>query len=450
MASRRSSTSSKSGMYSPRSDDLDDIQQPTDTPNFPEPNISQSPQPHRLSTLSILSQEATRRSRPQARHSTGTPTVEDLFKLFANTKSESREMRRSLRNAQIKLEQSRARAAKAERLALDMAQRVRDASDERVSALREGATVREELGQYKARYESALKEISRARELLKDTDNLRYDAEVQAARARDIARKMRTDILVSRAKEEGRRMGYEEGAFAGQNVGYRVGRRNDPDRREVTDAMADLLEDEDAFRGYIGRYSPPPVQQMNIPRTPEQASEPPTPLQRTEPVFNTTPPQQFPVSQPSTVGRYINDDPFVTPTPAPRPPSTSASTTTLPAAPPTNLAFQPMPTISERSSVPDVVNTEPPVSRHSSVRRDRVVSPPATTPRSPVLPLPSNPNMHVNVYVPMPPPGQVYEESPGVPPIGGEDYLPPPPTGQMPGYPGGEPGYYPSVPGSSQ
>ncbi|KAH8999146.1 hypothetical protein EDB92DRAFT_1791045, partial [Lactarius akahatsu] len=144
----------------------------------------------------------------------------DLAHMLSVSARDAKELKRGLNAAYNKLDQSRERASHAEKLALEMLLRVREAEEEREKAMREASAVREDLGRYKALLESAHKDIRRGQSLLQDHEHLRYEAEAAAARARDTARQMKQRRLIELAREQGRKMGYDEGVQAGQRIGY--------------------------------------------------------------------------------------------------------------------------------------------------------------------------------------------------------------------------------------
>jgi hypothetical protein len=234
-------------------------------PNLHVPDNVMDPQSdNRLSVVSAVSLEPRRRSRHhQSRHS---HVLRDLAHMLSMTSRDASELRRGLNAAFDKLDQSRARASHAEKLALDMLLRVREAEEERTNAMREASTAREELGKHKALLDSAHGEIRRAQQLLQDQDNLRYEAEASAARARDNARQMKQRRLIELAREQGHRMGYNEGIQAGQRIGYYGGQdpgdneavvltNEGPRFREVFDESRYNLDDLDA---------PPPLRDIHL------------------------------------------------------------------------------------------------------------------------------------------------------------------------------------------
>lgn len=273
---------------------------------------------------------------------------------------DTKELRRGLNTAFEKLDQSRQRASHAEKLALEMVLRVNQAEEERANAMRHASTVREELGKYKALVDNAHGEIRRAQQMLEDQEQVRYEAEASAARARDNARQMKQKRLIELAREQGRKLGYNEGIQAGQRIGYNESQSplddgrfypNDGPRfREVFESQHRLEEFDQSppFRDvYLNPSSPHdaevplptplPTRQV-YPRLQTQFGEP---LRQSNGASNQPPePPYTPTSPSRGVQRAASAD--------------SSSTTTLPAAhtpqPVSSRAPPPMPTIPEVES----------------------------------------------------------------------------------------------------
>ncbi|KAF8555434.1 hypothetical protein OG21DRAFT_904057 [Imleria badia] len=85
------------------------------------------------------------------------------------------------------------------------------------------ARLREEFKLYKLQFENVQKEILRARDIIDQVGSQRNEAEAEAASARTMARKLQEEKLVMLAREEGRRMGYQEGVYRGSRMGYNEG-----------------------------------------------------------------------------------------------------------------------------------------------------------------------------------------------------------------------------------
>jgi hypothetical protein len=270
---------------------------------------------------------------------------------------DAKELRRGLSAAFDRLDQSRVRASHAEKLALDTLLRVREAETERADAMRHASTTREELGKYKALVDNAHGEIRRAQQMLRDQEQLRYEAEASAARDRDTARLMKQRRLIDLAREQGRKAGFNEGIQAGQRIGYHESRSHTEDEGLYPNEGPRFREIFDESKYRLDEFDQPPPFRDTYPNplSPHNA-EIPTPLPRR---------QVYPrlQGQHGASGSAIDaTNPVSEPTYTPMPPTgvhrtsftDSSSTTTLPAAPVTlhvsSRAPPPMPTIPEVSS----------------------------------------------------------------------------------------------------
>ena len=321
------------------------------------------PQPdNRLSLVSAVSLEPRRRSRHHHNHhhhSRHSHIHRELAHMLSVSSRDAKELRRGLSTAFDKLDQSRVRASHAEKLALDMRLRVREAEEERSNAMRHASTVREELGKYKALLDNAHGEIRRAQQMLQDQEQLRYDAEASAARARDSARLMKQRRLVDLAREQGRKIGYSEGIQAGQRIGYHDGKSSTEDGGLYQNEGARFREMFDESRYRLDEFDQsPPFQDAYLNPVSQLDTEGPlpTPLPRRQ-VYPRLQGQLVIPGSAIDATNLASEAPYnpMSPTGVQRTSSTdSSSTTTLPAAPATfhvsSRAPPPMPTIPEASS----------------------------------------------------------------------------------------------------
>ena len=267
---------------------------------------------------------------------------------------DAKELRRGLNAAFDRLDQSRVRASHAEKLALDTLLRVREAETERADAMRLASTTREELGKYKALLDNAHGEIRRAQQMLRDQEELRYEAEATAARDRDTARLMKQRRLIDLAREQGRKIGFNEGIQAGQRVGYHEDRSPMEDEGLYSNVVPRFREMFDESKYRLDEFDqPPPFRDTYLDPSSLHDVGIPTPLPRR---------QVYPRLQGASGTAIDATNPVSEPTYTPMPPTgiprtsstDSASTTTLPAAPATlhvsSRAPPPMPTIPEVSS----------------------------------------------------------------------------------------------------
>ncbi|KAH9077213.1 hypothetical protein EDB83DRAFT_1687593 [Lactarius deliciosus] len=343
-------------------EDLPDSSDTHTTSTVPDPQTD-----NRLSVVSAASLDPKRRTRHHnGRH---THMHRDLAHILSVSARDAKELKRGLDAAYNKLDQSRERASHAEKLALDMLLRVREAEEEREKAMREASAVREELGRYKALLDSAHKDIRRGQSLLQDQEHLRYEAEAAAARARDTARQMKQRRLIELAREQGRKMGYDEGVQAGQRIGYYDGQSPGDDTKVYFNEGPRFREFFDESNYRLDNFDQPPPVQPNpsstndpgVPPHAPQATHPYTDLQAQYdevpaiPHNTSTPPSEVPYTSPL---RRVS-----------RPPSTdSSSTTTLPAAPvPLRAMSRAPPTM---PTIPEVASTEVGSTSWSRSQRD--------------------------------------------------------------------------------
>lgn len=342
-----------------------------DSPDSHAPDTTHYPQPdNRLSVVSAgaVSLEPRRRSRHHHghhHHSRNSHLHRELSHMLSVSSRDAKELRRGLSAAFDRLDQSRVRASHAEKLALDTLLRVREAETERADAMRHASTTREELGRYKALLDNAHGEIRRAQQMLRDQEQLRYEAEASAAHDRDTARLMKQRRLIDLAREQGRKIGFNEGIQAGQRLGYYEGRSPTEDEELYPNEGPRFREMFDESRYRLDEFDqPPPFRDtyLNL-----HDAEIPTPLPRR---------QVYPrlQGQHGTSGLTIDaTNPVSEPTHTMPPTEVqrtsltdSSSTTTLPAAPPTlhvsSRAPPPMPTI------PEVPSTEVGSARSRSPR----------------------------------------------------------------------------------
>ncbi|KAH9045441.1 hypothetical protein EDB85DRAFT_1906628 [Lactarius pseudohatsudake] len=342
-------------------EDLPDSSDTHASSTVPDPQIDNG-----LSLVSASSLDPKRRTRHHGRHS---HMHRDFAHMLSVSARDAKELRRGLDAAYNKLDQSRERASHAEKLALDMLLRVREAEEERERAMREASAVREELGRYKALLDSAHKDIRRGQSLLQDQEHLRYEAEAAAARARDTARQMKQRRLIELAREQGRKMGYDEGVQAGQRIGYYDGQSPGDDTKVYFNEGPRFHEFFDESNYRLDNFDRPPPVQPN----PSSTNDPGVPLapQATHPPYTNSQAQYDGVPAiPHNTSTPPSEVPYTTPLMrVSRPPSTgSSSTTTLPVAPvPLRAMSRAPPTM---PTIPEVASTEVGSTSWSRSQRD--------------------------------------------------------------------------------
>ncbi|KAL4076465.1 hypothetical protein J3A83DRAFT_2209806 [Scleroderma citrinum] len=163
----------------------------------------------------------------------------DLLRLLINEEYEARQTRKVLYTVFDRLEQESRRALDAERRIEETVARAKSINEARVAAQQEAARAQEELRLYKLQLDNAQGEISRAQRIVTEVEAQRDDAEAVAAAARSKARRLNEERLIELAREEGRRLGFEEGIRRGRRMGFREGHTIGVDNtREEMDGIA--------------------------------------------------------------------------------------------------------------------------------------------------------------------------------------------------------------------
>jgi hypothetical protein len=217
---------------------------------------------------------------------------------------QSKDLRRMLLTVTEQLKQESQRADDNERRAREAIQRFRAINEARVAAQQDAARANEELRMYKLQLDYAQKEIFRAQEILESLETQRHDAESSAAKARNVARKLREEGLVDLAREEGHRLGLQEGIARSRGLGFDQA-RSTPDRRDsrlvqsnpphANDREDDLRSPTPTQTHFIAEPHLEPIEEtmLNFPPSPPAASAPnPEVLSHPEPT--PTSPSDFP------------------------------------------------------------------------------------------------------------------------------------------------------------
>lgn len=196
----------------------------------------------------------------------------ELLRALIHEEYECRQTRKLLFKAYDQYQTESQRAADAEARALEAARKYRTLNETRVLAQNEAARLKEELRLYKLQLEQAQAEIHKAQDVVRVIEEQRDDAEAAAARSRETARKLHEAMMVEQAREEGRKMGYEEGVKRGRDTvilnevrdsGYE-GSRAANDSRTLQEKALDRILDDD--EGTHRSSTPPP--RSSTPRDP--------------------------------------------------------------------------------------------------------------------------------------------------------------------------------------
>ncbi|KAH9938046.1 uncharacterized protein B0H18DRAFT_965246 [Fomitopsis serialis] len=166
-------------------------------------------------SVSLAERNSLRRPSRRERDRRRSSTYRELLKLLVSEDMEVKQSRRTLETALERLQGETQRAQLAEQRALDLAARFKQVNDARIIAQRDADRLAQELRLYRDQLDVAQKELLKGEDLMKDLEAQRDDAEAVAARARSTARRLREQQLVTRAREDGRRMGYQEGLQRG-------------------------------------------------------------------------------------------------------------------------------------------------------------------------------------------------------------------------------------------
>ncbi|KZT64961.1 hypothetical protein DAEQUDRAFT_769207 [Daedalea quercina L-15889] len=174
-----------------------------------------------------------------------------LARLMTRSERDANHYRSMFMLANERLEHETRRADDAEQRAIDTLQRLRQARDQIAQAQSDVARANEETRLWKLRLDEAQREILRAQEIVDRLEQDKLDAEAEAARARTLARKLKEEKVIARAREEGRRQGFQEGLSRGREMSYYEARaagipsRNEPRRYAQRPAVVDDMSDEE-------------------------------------------------------------------------------------------------------------------------------------------------------------------------------------------------------------
>ena len=204
--------------------------------------------------------------------------------MLVNEEYESKQTRKILYTAFDRLDHETRRADAAEARIEETIQRARAINEARIAAHQQAARAQEELKLYKLQLDNAQKEILRAQDVLKAIEAQRDEAEAEAVSARSKARRLNEERLIELAREEGRRLGFEEGVRRGRRMSYRevyeaVEDDRRDDMREMATAMVDrLIERGDEPEQIEVLEQPTPIPPPSRSRTPPEVHRLETPV----------------------------------------------------------------------------------------------------------------------------------------------------------------------------
>ncbi|KAF8058717.1 hypothetical protein FPV67DRAFT_1523492 [Lyophyllum atratum] len=256
---------------------------------------------------------------------------DDLLRLLVDQKQETHTLRRALRIAAERMDSEAQRVVALERNHSQTTEHFRILNESRVTAQQEAMKANSELRLYQFQFENAQKEIARAQEMLKMVEDQRDDAEEAAVRARAKARKYLQERMVAAAREEGRRLGFEDGLRRAQEEqgqrGTRIQRNSTSRRRQVEqddavhgqvdepatndDVLGDAVDQmsqmswpiRHALRGRRANASPEVIRvEQPLERNPDSYQIPPSHLRtesETQPEESPPPPEPVPIVHPT-------------------------------------------------------------------------------------------------------------------------------------------------------
>jgi hypothetical protein len=313
------------------------------------------------------------------RHSSDRLSKTRVTSMLLYDEREANDLRRMLLSVTEQLNQESQRADDNERRAREAIQRFKAISEARVAAQQDAARANEELRLYKLQLEYAQQEIHKAQNILDSLDAQRHDAEASAAKARNVARKLKEDTLVDLAREEGRKLGLQEGLARGRRLGFDQARSTtNLDPRESRAALNNLppgVGREAELRSFAPTRSPPimerpldPIEEPMLNFPPSASSPTPNPEIFIHPETPPSPPDRPPLSvrntpsPPHHSNHIIPQDGFI-------PRADNDSVIRIP--PPHGMAqpVAPLSPVLERSAS---VDGEPLMVPNPGVRHDRV------------------------------------------------------------------------------
>ncbi|TFK63995.1 hypothetical protein BDN72DRAFT_289399 [Pluteus cervinus] len=142
----------------------------------------------------------------------------DLLKLVMDQERDAERMRKLIRGAYQKVEEQTKKSQELERLNQDALHRFKLLQESRLQAQHEARIAAEEVRVYREQLEEAKKEIGKAEEVVKELDRKKVEMEKEKERERLENERLRKIRVVEKAREEGRREGFETG-FLQAHVG---------------------------------------------------------------------------------------------------------------------------------------------------------------------------------------------------------------------------------------
>ncbi|TDL17466.1 hypothetical protein BD410DRAFT_831488 [Rickenella mellea] len=180
-------------------------------------------------------------------------------------------LQEQLRKTRALLEAESRRANDAERVAFEAKARLKGIAQARITAHQEASKAMAELKLYKTQFEIAQQQLTRANEIIEQTDQERYRAIQDAQKAKAVARKYKEENLAQRAREEGWRQATAEAMRNGVGRDRYMGFADDDPR---SGQRAPLREDDfdEQERRDMDAENARGQQLVTVPQTPRPPS----------------------------------------------------------------------------------------------------------------------------------------------------------------------------------
>ncbi|KAK7051388.1 hypothetical protein VNI00_004888 [Paramarasmius palmivorus] len=354
------------GIYSPPGDSEGSVLRAfvDETIAHEQDHIIRSPRTELLSSASNLGQDVdslhrhtssyykafARRREQELKHKSPT----DLVKLLVHHEYEAKKMQRCIFMLISETEKKTQESEDVQKQMDSTVARFRILNERMLGAEAEARSLREEMSLYRINYEMAQQQIARAQEVLTTLRIQRDNAENDARKARSVARKVKEAMEVWKAKEEGRRQGFEAGwRRAREEFGLAAGRpalqyveerREPPLAPRPPDTDEEDLDDDISFSAVHTNARPPSelgIPNLTIPSQPDSSQlpvsqspfppPPPAGPQESSPRRNSSMPPEVPIAMPEPVVPPATQSHYVSPlhhaTPTPRVPSTMGNRT---------------------------------------------------------------------------------------------------------------------------
>ncbi|KAJ7078824.1 hypothetical protein B0H15DRAFT_525007 [Mycena belliarum] len=243
-------------------------------------------------------------SRRHSHRSKDRQSARDLAALLVLEQREHRETQRELLRVTEQFRTATVRADEARSQVLEATERLKSVNEARfylslrlmmilnmvlrLVAVREAARANESLALYKFQLETAQNEIHRAQSVFNIVEKERYRAELSGAKSRTAARKLHEQHKIHLAREEGRRMGLQEGLEAGRINLYELGGGPTPSfeenqideydtdlEYEGLDSPGDYATTEELYSSPPPRNTAPVLAEANSRGTPAPVPVPP-------------------------------------------------------------------------------------------------------------------------------------------------------------------------------